>query len=80
MPKHEHAICEHLHLSYCAICDVVFCLDCEREWVKPIEFSREPSVVPHFDTIPCGTGAPVKQPSYTITCNHTPCNCDESNA
>ena len=32
---HKHIHCEHSRLAYCRICDVVYCLDCDREWVKP---------------------------------------------
>lgn len=32
--KHEHAHehCKHEHLKYCAVCKLVFCQDCKREW------------------------------------------------
>lgn len=28
----EHKECEHINLNYCSKCDVVWCVDCEREW------------------------------------------------
>ena len=31
---HKHNHCQHERLAYCAVCDVVYCLDCGREWVK----------------------------------------------
>lgn len=30
--KHEHKECEHTNLNYCSKCDVVYCVDCDREW------------------------------------------------
>ena len=31
--RHAHRHCAHTHLSHCAICQVVYCHDCNQEWV-----------------------------------------------
>lgn len=33
--KHEHHDhCEHGNVKFCSRCDVVYCLDCKKEWGK----------------------------------------------
>lgn len=72
--KHEHTVCAHLHLLHCPVCDVVYCQDCDLEWTAaPRFFWQEPQV--SWQSMPCGTGAPVKEPDVTITCEHAACNC-----
>ncbi len=30
--SHSHKHCAHTHLSYCQLCQVVYCHDCSQEW------------------------------------------------
>lgn len=30
--KHDHDECEHKNLKYCKKCDVIYCVNCDREW------------------------------------------------
>jgi hypothetical protein len=31
---HEHNICLQHNFKYCTICDIVYCENCKKEWVK----------------------------------------------
>lgn len=31
---HNHKHCAHTHLSFCQLCQVVYCHDCSDEWRK----------------------------------------------
>lgn len=57
---HEHNHCVHDSLKHCGRCDVVWCLDCKKEWrVQPTPYTittwpeRDISIA--GSTIDCGT-------------------------
>lgn len=32
--NHKHDHCEHTNLKHCPKCDVVYCVDCGKEWTN----------------------------------------------
>ena len=29
---HDHNHCQHTNLKFCSVCNVVYCVDCKKEW------------------------------------------------
>lgn len=60
--KHEHC-CEHKNVKYCKVCQVVYCVDCGKEW-RDICWTY---------TYPQTTWTPnwTVTTGDTITCDHT---------
>jgi hypothetical protein len=41
---HGHG-CEHLNIKYCQFCGIVYCLDCNQEWIKYWNYSTSPYTI-----------------------------------
>jgi hypothetical protein len=69
MSKHEHKECDH-KLCYCDKCDVVYCLNCNKEWGghKHWSYWWYPSTTVSTGTYKAEGNTSV---SYDVTCDHT---------
>lgn len=69
--EHCHGECQH-ELKYCAVCDVVYCSKCGREWGKPLVTYPVPIVYPVYPSpvYPSPVYPPPWNPIYT-TCGDT---------
>ena len=75
---HKHTHCKHEKVEYCAECQVVHCLNCEKEWGKeapPIEiwklfYPPVPIVYPTQPIFVLPLQQPVQLPS--IWCEQPP--------
>lgn len=58
---HEHEECEHKNLKHCSKCDVVYCEDCKKEWIKQFvtiygsSTTISNSISPDWTYVNCGT-------------------------
>jgi len=68
---HEHKDCKH-ELKYCKVCDVAYCVKCQREWYQR-QYNwtwTSPTIsYPPIVTYGEGTGTPLPENPVTI-CGH----------
>ena len=70
--KHAHAHCAHTHISYCAVCQVVYCHDCSQEWTqKPAWTWAWPNTYGYGGTL-LGQTTTGQYPQGTVLCNEKP--------
>ena len=72
MHNHNHYhCCEHKNLKYCEKCDVVYCVDCGKEWGRKWSYTTWSNP---WDT---GTVTNVHPWMDASTCNHNPNVCQQ---
>ncbi len=63
--EHNNHICE-THLGLCKSCDVVYCVECGKEWSAECKLAHANWTYISPDTSGITTDIP-----YTTTCSHT---------
>lgn len=68
--KHDHTECEH-ELKYCKLCDVAYCVKCNKEWKYYTQYFNQPFTVTYTD----GNGLPGAVPPLNTECHNTHDQC-----